>query len=300
LTAVPSEDGAVPSRRRFLGRAAAALGSAGALWAAPAAARAGTDPPPTGSGGSGPPFDTYAPDLPEDPDADAGPAIQDAVDRAAAGGGGVVLVPGGEHLVRGGVELPGHVTLRGASIAATILQASRDDTASVRFSDGVEGSAVEDLTLRGAGVTFEGSASFCIVRRVRCREPLLHGVSLPRGPVDHVWLEQVTVERAGSSGVALGPGGATSVFITELSVDGFGDSTDDRDAAAVSLQGRVHASQLHIGTVRDGQVAVDFLAGSDYSTLSNYYVSLDGGEAVRVAEGVQVAIGPGAVQGAPG
>jgi hypothetical protein len=186
--------------------------------------------------------------------------------------------------------LPSHVTVRGASIASAVLRADGVDGALLQVEPGAEGVAIEDLTVQDAGVELAGEASFCIVRRVRCRAPGGVGVALGAGEVHHVWVEQVTVEDAGDAGLEVGPGGATSVFVTELSVVRYGGG------AGLRIAGRVHLNQVHVEVVGADQVGFFFDDGSDHSTLSNFYVRLDGGEATRTAPGVQVAVGVGAIQ----
>jgi hypothetical protein len=280
------------SRRRFLGRATAALGGAAGVWAAGGpAARAGA---PDEGGRGRPPFDLYAPDLPAEPDADAAPAIQAAIDEAGEAGGGTVYVPAGRWAVGTPLVVGSHVAVRGASVVGTVLRSTADDDAVVVLADGVDGAAIEDLTVDGAGIGWAGAARFCIVRRVRVRDASGAGVAVASGAVEHVWLEQLTIEDAGGDGLVIQVPSSTSVFVSELAVSRFGAAVGD--AAAVRLAARAHVSLVHVDPVGAGQVGVAFEDGSTGSTLTNYYLHLDGGEPTRTAPGVQVAVGPGAVE----
>jgi hypothetical protein len=284
----------VPARRRFLGRAAAALGALG-VGAAGAPASAQTTPPTTRSR---PPVGHHVPELREG--SAHATAIQTAMDRAADQGGGVVVLPVAELVLDRTLRVESHVTLRGMGLSGTVLVAGdgmTDPLISVRA--GAEGVALESLALDGRlraahGVRFEGSASYCVCRRVRIHASSEHGLVLVEGPYRHLAFEQVGFEAIGADAFHLSSASCTSVFLSEISVEEFG--AEQPSSVGLRLGGRCHVSQVSIDPVAEGQVGILFAEGSDQSTLTNYYVRSQGGVAHDAAGSVEVAVGPGAVE----
>ncbi len=93
-----------------------------------------------------------------------GEDLQAALDRAAAAGGGVVLLAAGTHDLVRPVELRSGVVLRGADRHGTVLavrirapffRASGGPQVSALVGRGVRRAGLEDLTVRYAGVDFE-------------------------------------------------------------------------------------------------------------------------------------------------
>lgn len=81
-----------------------------------------------------------------------GPAIQAAIDAAAAAGGGTVVIPAGRSLLSGSVELKSHITLRldpGSRIVASLNRADYAQSALIRAT------GAEDVAIAGTG-TIEG------------------------------------------------------------------------------------------------------------------------------------------------
>jgi polygalacturonase len=129
------------ARRRFL----AVLGI---VWAAAASVRS-AEPAPT--------FSPIAFGATGDGKTNDGPALQRAVDAAAAAGGGTVVVPAGRSFLCGSFQLKSHVTLRldpGSRLVASLVRG--DYTASeLIWARGAENIAIEGTgTIEGQGEAF--------------------------------------------------------------------------------------------------------------------------------------------------
>jgi hypothetical protein len=93
-----------------------------------------------------------------------GEDLQAALDRAAAAGGGVVLLAAGTHEIARAVQLRSGVVLRGADRNGTVLavrirapffRVSGGPQVSAFVGRGVQRAGLEDLTIRYVGVDFE-------------------------------------------------------------------------------------------------------------------------------------------------
>jgi hypothetical protein len=282
-----------PNRRRFLQRLLVAGGSIAAVsvtgpLVAPAPAGTATTVRPDASGERSP-FDDYHPDFSSgDPDT----AIQAAIENAASRGGGTVVLPAGEYPLGADLVLPSNVTLRGMSWSGTRLL-SDDGSSALVIEEGAEGVSVETLT--APAIRFGASASYCVLRRVRVLDAPSDAVILPTERAHHISVEQLTIEAAGGDGIRHVAPDAQGVFLSEVAITGFGAQTDD--ARGIRVASRAHLSQIHVEPVGDDQVGIGFEAGSDYSTLTNFTMVLDGGTAVAVEpEDLPVAQGVGAVR----
>lgn len=85
--------------------------------------------------------------------------IQEALDAAAAAGGGVVFVPAGTYIVKGALEVESYVTIRGAGPRATILKLGTGVNTSVlvtkRYAAGGETGGTEETSVENIG--FDGN-----------------------------------------------------------------------------------------------------------------------------------------------
>jgi hypothetical protein len=305
------------SRRRLLGYAgAAALGAtvAGTIAVVaddgsgghPAATTAPTAPsgsartPPSSSSASGRVLaDGYlVTDYGATPEA-AAAGINAAVAAAARDGGGVVRVPDGRWMLREPVALPANVTLAGQSIVGTVLQAAGAAVV-VAHAANVEGATVENLSVdghesAGAGIAYTNGARYCALRRVRVSGVRGPGVHFQGGTLDRMYLEDLYVSEVAGHGVDVDVDDATSLFVTGIAITAFGRGIAP-PAYGVALHARAHLCQVDIEGVREGQVGIAFLPGSDYSTLTGFYVGLDGGVAHSGSAQRKVAIGNGSVR----
>jgi hypothetical protein len=292
-----------PSRRRFLRDAG--FGAAGIAVGAGSATLLRDDEPEPEPRPSEPPqpvADTY---LIQDYGAsedDAWRGISSAIAAAAANGGGVVHIPPGEWVVRDSVVLRSNVTLRGATMLGSVLKRApggAGDTADVVAHEvDVTGATVENLTLDGGfvpdgetsgrGLAYPQGAGYCVVRRLLVKNVAHSGVVLESGSFSCVFLQDVYVEGVGGHGLAVGTS-TDSVFVTGLSVRGFGSLA--AGSRGVVTSGRCHLNQVHIEPVAAGRVGVEFLPGSESSTLSNYFIQLDGGEAFADVERAELGSG---------
>lgn len=287
----PDEPTAPSPRRRFLQRLLAAGGSVAAVSLTGSLVEessAGV----TGSGGGGrrSPLDEYLPDFSTGPTAGA---IQTSIDAASAAGGGTVVLPADDYLLESDLRLPANVGLRGMSWSGTALQSADGEPRAIVVEDGAEGVSIESLT--APTIRFGAAASYCVLRRVRVLVAPSHAVELPADVAHHLSIEQVTIEGCGGDGIRHTASDAQGVFLSEVSITGFGSAVDD--ACGIRVGGRAHLSQIHVEPVGAGQTGVGFEAGSDYSTLTNYTMRLAGGRAVVVdPEDLTIAQGVGAVE----
>lgn len=95
--------------------------------------------------------------------ANDGPALQRAIDDAAASGGGTVVVPAGQRLLSGGIRLRSHVTLRLEPGSRLLASANPGDYAEPILISAV---GAEGLVIEGSG-TIDGQAR----RHVASEEP---------------------------------------------------------------------------------------------------------------------------------
>jgi hypothetical protein len=278
-----------PPRRRFLQRLLATGGSMAAVsLAGPLVTETSAGTAPT-TDGQPPRPDEHLPDLSQGADS---AAIQASIDAAAAAGGGTVVLPAGAYRLTDDLRLPDHVTLRGMSWSGTRLESSDGSPRAIVVIDGAQGASIESLT--APAVRFGASASFCVLRRLRLLDAPDDAVVLPTAVAHHLSLEQVTIESCGGDGIRHAAPDAQGVFLSEVAVTGFGLAREG--ARGLRLAGRAHVSQIHVETVGPGQAGVGFEAGSDYSTLTNYTMRVDGGQAVVIEpDDLAVAVGVGAV-----
>jgi hypothetical protein len=236
-----------------------------------------------------------------DPTADNHRAVQAAVDETAAAGGGVVRLPSGRCPIGSPIELRDNVTLQGSGMLTTTIGATGSAGTLVVAGRRLTGATVEDLTIDGgadgldepdpaatasaspaprgaAGIDLGAGASFCFLRRLRLVDLAGGAVRVAGGPIDHLYLEQLVIERCGGDGVDLAPSGDTeAVFLTEVSVRSFG--LGGSGAAGVRLAGRAFISQLHVQPIGPGATGLALEAGSDDTVASNLFFGLSGGDA---------------------
>jgi hypothetical protein len=229
----------------------------------------------------------------------AAAGINAAVAAAARDGGGVVRVPDGRWLLKEPVQLPANVTIAGQSLVGTVLRAAGAPVV-VAHDANVEGATVENLSVDGGGtartgIAYTNGARYCTVRRVRVSGVRGPGVRLEGGTVDRMYLEDLYVADVDGHGVDVEVDAATSLFVTGLAVSGFGRAATP-PAYGLALRARAHVCQVDIEGVGDGQVGIGFLPGSDYSTLTGFYIGLDGGVAHVGSAQHKIAIGNGSVR----
>ncbi len=90
-----------------------------------------------------------------------GPALQKAIDAAAAAGGGTVVLPAGRTALAGSFAIKSHVTLRldpGSRIVASLNQADYTEEVLIRSRD------AEDIAITGPG-TIEGQGDAFIAKK---------------------------------------------------------------------------------------------------------------------------------------
>jgi len=224
---------------------------------------------------------------------DATHGVAEAIDAAVRDGGGVVHVPTGTWRISGPVEVPSNVTVRGAGVLGSTLRF--DGAGGIVHARGVSGATLEQFTVEGAGLSYPAGASYCIVRRLRIRDAPGTALSI-EGVVDRLYVDDVNVESAGAHGVDVATRDATSLFVSALSVGGFGRGGVAGEPCGLQLRARAHVSQVHVEPVGRGQVGIAFGPGSEYSTLTNWFVGLDGGLALRGDDRPGVQIGPGSAR----
>jgi hypothetical protein len=275
----------VADRRRFLRAAGGAVAGGGFGAAALGGAAAAGGAP--GSGDDGPwGADLQVPDLAEDPTG----ALQDAMAAAARAGGGTVFVAPGRHEIADHLELRDNVTLRGASRTRTVLAMGGADVVHV---PAVEGAAIEDLTIDGAGtgVRYRRGGRFCTLRRLLVARSIDTGVAFEGGGYRHIAMDDLRIDLSGGHGMDLA---ATercdSIFVTGLVVGAFGVAGGAGNYG-LRVTGRCHLNQIQIDPVHQGAVAVGFESGSEHTTLSNYYLGLGGGRAFEGAERAEIGVG---------
>lgn len=223
-------------------------------------------------------------------------AIKRAIASVESAGGGVVYLEAGEHEITADLVVPGLVSLRGMSMTGTRLLMAGNTV--VHPAD-VEGAGVENLTIEGAGqgLRYDGPASYCVARRLRLVDCDGEGIALRGTRYERLFLEDLYIDRCGSHGIDLDPvDGSTSVFMSGLSIGTVG-SGEGGAADAMRLAGRCHLSQVQIGPVRTGGVGVRFRPGSDFTTLTGYYLRLEGGIAFDGHDDREgIALGAGSVE----
>jgi hypothetical protein len=230
---------------------------------------------------------------------DAAGGVNGAIAAAARDGGGVVRVPDGQWTLHEPVQVPANVTLAGQSMLGTVLRAAGAATV-VAHAANVEGATVENLTVDGGGaartgIAYTGGARYCALRRVRVSGVRGPGVQLQGGRVDRMYLEDLFVSEVDGHGVDVDVDDATSLFVTGLAVVGFGRGSAP-PAYGIALRARAHLCQVDIEGVQAGHVGVGFLPGSDYSTLTGFYIGLDGGVGHTGSVAHKIAIGNGSVR----
>jgi hypothetical protein len=110
-----------------------------------------------------------------------------------------------------------------------------------------------------------------------------------------MYLEDLFVSDVDGHGIDVDVDAATSLFITGLAVTGFGLGNAP-PAYGIALRARAHICQVDIEGVPPGHVGVGFLPGSDYSTLTGFYIGLEGGVAHTGSVEHKIAIGNGSVR----
>lgn len=240
------------------------------------------------------------------PGVDAQPAIQASIDMAAEAGGGVVLAPMGNWHLGSTVQLKDHVTLRGAGLFNTNLildSAATGPIVAIRGAVQARGSVgwtMEKLTLQGGtdtafasgaseGILVPAGVSYGFLRQVMIKDVAGDAIVLAGAPLDHLFIEEVIVERCGGHGIVLKPDGpSAAVFISEIVIRDFGRAKATRAGlcSGLWLEGRCHLSQLHIEPVDEGHAGILFGKGSDHTVLSNLYTGTRGGVPYKTGEDV--------------
>jgi hypothetical protein len=230
---------------------------------------------------------------------DDAPSIQAAIDTAADAGGGTVVIPAGRWKVGAPLRLRENVTLRGVTVTASVLRRTDGagpvvEVGGAADPGGVEGWAIECLTLDGGGralhgILVSGDSRFGIVRRAWVRDVAHDGVRVQGGAIQHLCVEALTVEHCGRAGLTLraDPAAATGIFLSEIAVHDFGRRRGTGpEYAAVRLGARCIVTQLHIEPVAAGRVGLLLGAGSDHTSVTGLYVGSRGGAPCLVSDGV--------------
>jgi polygalacturonase len=108
--------------------------------------------------------------------ANDGPALQKAIDAAAAAGGGTVVMPAGRTSLSGSIELKSHVTLRldpGSRIVASLNPADYTEAVLVRARKAEEVAITGTGTIDGQGDLFMESKGAYIYHAKRWRPKLV-------------------------------------------------------------------------------------------------------------------------------
>jgi hypothetical protein len=228
---------------------------------------------------------------PRDGSADASPAINAAISRAASNHGRVYLPQGvyriDQHLnLRSGVEVCGDGPTR------TMLVKDRGDQSSVMNSQDTDGVVVRDLSIAVRGehwsagfhcMRFGGSASRVFIERARLEGCPFYGIGF-QGPtsrgVDGVRISSVRIDRTGSDGIDFkqrSPGANTNIQLTNVCISNIGWNDDELDSStgAVDLAGQnLKIRGLH------------YIQSQSEPGVSHYGIRFFGGE--RQVEGVSV------------
>lgn len=157
-------------------------------------------------------------------------AIQDALNAAAADGGGLVYLPAGVYLVTATLIVPGGVTLAGDGFGTTtiegdtygfvILDLGANVDITVRDLEVTQETADYNATGSSPLVNADNGSSHIRFERVRLRDSARQGLSMYGA--DHVTVSGCWIERTGRDGIII-PGPSEQLRVINCTFDETGD-----------------------------------------------------------------------------